>query len=452
MATPDRSVQGMSAPSNGPRLSKRGRPWLAIAVTIVTLNALFLVFALSTTLLSQERLEARIESAFERGDLVENDYLSFDTRRGDHQYNDCNILQMLVNRDTSPINQALGPWIYYRKDFTSCCLTLRELVTGERRADTFLSHRYTRYWHGYFLPTGLALSVMELHNFRVLLLALVVGSILLIVVAAAREPFFLPFAVPIAVAALAIWGVPHFAQGISHGFGDAAAMAGLALLMSLRPDRDTLLLPFCAAYGCVVAYFEMLTGPLPTASGLLFVVVYLRAKRNHPNDSASRHLRTAVTALAVFAVGATATVITHVVLVAAFVQPHDLHLFAGNLDRYTGAPDNRLFAFAQANFRLLRRGTVLTFGSTSALLLLCATTALCWIVAGAFAWKRRRLGAFSDFLAFVVGAASVPAWVFLLTNHTLIHAGFMARILIVPIALGWSALVWELWRARTPSR
>jgi hypothetical protein len=75
MATPDRSVQGMSAPSNGPRLSKRGRPWLAIAVTIVTLNALFLVFALSTTLLSQERLEARIESAFERGDLVENDYL-----------------------------------------------------------------------------------------------------------------------------------------------------------------------------------------------------------------------------------------------------------------------------------------------------------------------------------------------------------------------------------------
>jgi hypothetical protein len=29
------------------------------------------------------------------------------------------------------------------------------------------------------------------------------------------------------------------------------------------------------------------------------------------------------------------------------------------------------------------------------------------------------------------------------------HAGFMTRILIVPISLGWAAMLWQLWMTRT---
>ena len=57
-------------------------------------------------------------------------------------------------------------------------------------------------------------------------------------------------------------------------------------------------------------------------------------------------------------------------------------------------------------------------------------------------WRRL---AWADLAAFAVGAGIIPIWTFFLPTHTFIHAGFMARILIVPVALSWAAFLWQLY-------
>lgn len=47
-------------------------------------------------------------------------------------------------------------------------------------------------------------------------------------------------------------------------------------------------------------------------------------------------------------------------------------------------------------------------------------------------------------LALVVGAALIIVWILSFQTHTYHHAEFMVRISIVPIGLGWAALVWQL--------
>jgi hypothetical protein len=50
----------------------------------------------------------------------------------------------------------------------------------------------------------------------------------------------------------------------------------------------------------------------------------------------------------------------------------------------------------------------------------------------------------SDLLAFAMGAVVIVSWVLLFQKHTSVHSGFIVRILIVPISLGWAALAWQL--------
>jgi hypothetical protein len=67
-----------------------------------------------------------------------------------------------------------------------------------------------------------------------------------------------------------------------------------------------------------------------------------------------------------------------------------------------------------------------------------------WIASMWLAYKRASRLSWNDLLAFAIGAASVPVWTFILQSHTFTHADFMARILIVPISLGWASMLWQL--------
>ena len=52
----------------------------------------------------------------------------------------------------------------------------------------------------------------------------------------------------------------------------------------------------------------------------------------------------------------------------------------------------------------------------------------------------------SDLFAALTGALIVVIWTLLFQTHTFGHAGFMVRMMIVPISLGWASLAWQVVR------
>jgi hypothetical protein len=429
--------------------------WLHSFVLVLVLNAAFPILLLLPSLMPSEVIVNRIQQAFSTSELIANDYLPYDMHRGFHQYNDCNILQMMTNPDSSPVAHALGPWLYMADpSATEACRSLRELVVDGRDPETFISSRYTRYWHGYIPILALFLMFLDISTLRDILRIAVFTTVLLLLLSGIREKRFLSFTAPVFVSAAFFWGLPYFGQGMSHALGDSVVMLGIACLFfwHYRFSQVSILVPFCASFGAVVVYFEMLTGPLPTAAGLLFPAVYLISRlTNHRDTAINHHFRLATKALIAFAMGALITVGVRVLVAATLVQPSGLDAFAGNLDLYTQPINSTTYVpgFLRPLGRLFRRGTVLTFGSPWGLAILYTSVALSWFLSMWLAYRRATRLGWADLLAFVIGAASVPVWTVILPKHTFMHADFMARVLIVPISLGWATMLWQLWMTHT---
>lgn len=431
--------------------------WLHSFVLVLVLNATFPILLLLSSLIPSEVIVGRIQQAFSTGQLVPHDYLPYDVHRGFHQYNDCNILQMMTNEDSSSVARALGPWLHMAdSSATEACRTLRELVVDGRDPGGFVSSRYTRYWHGYIPILAVLLTFLKLSTLRVILRITVYSALLLLLLSGFRERRFLFLTGPVFFSGAFFWGLPYFGQGMSHALGDSVVMFGLACLIfwHRKFTHASMLIPFCALFGAIVVYFEMLTGPLPIAAGLLFPGVYLISRLTNPPDTGiDRHLRLAISASIAFAMGAMITVGVRVFVAAALVQPSGLDTFVGNLGLYTLPIDSTTYVpgFLRPLGRLFRRGEVLTYGSHWGLAILYVSVAGSWFVSMWLAYRLSTRWSAADLLAFAIGAASIPVWTFILQTHTFMHAGFMARILIVPISLGWAAMLWQLWMARTQS-
>ena len=428
--------------------------WLHALVLVLVLNTAFPILLLLSSFVPSQIIVDRIQQAFATGELIESDYLQYDMQRGFHQYNDCNILQMMINQDSSRVAHALGPWLHMADaSATEACRTLRELVVDGREPGTFVSSRYTRYWHGYIPILSVLLVFLEISTTRAILQLTVYLGLLLLLLSSIRERGFLVLTGPVAISGAFFWGLPYFGQGMSHALGDTVVMLGLACLIFWhRKVMDaSMLIPFCASFGATVVYFEMLTGPLPIAAGLLFPAAYLLSRLTNPVDTTiHHHFHMAAMALAAFTMGAIITVGVRVLVAATLSQPSGLDTFMGNLGLYTLPVDSTTYVpgFLRPVGRLLRRGTVLTYGSHWGLAVLYASAALSWLAGMWLAYRRATYLSWADLLAFVIGAASVPVWTVILQTHTFMHADFMARILIVPISLGWAAMLWQLWMTK----
>lgn len=432
------------------QLFKRDHFWLHAFILVLGLNAAFATLLLLSSLMSSEVIVDRIQQAFSTGELVENDYLPYDVHRGFHQYNDCNILQMMVNQDSSLVARALGPWLHMPDaSATDACRTLRELVVDGRDPEAYDSSRYTRYWHGYIPILSALLMFLKLSTLRVILRIAVYAALLLLLLSSIREKRFFVLTGPVSVLGAFFWGLPYFGQGMSHAIGDFVVMFGMACLVFWHRKfaHANILIPFCALFGAVVIYFEMLTGPLPIAAGLLFPSVYVLSRITRPNETGiNHHFLLATSALIAFAMGAIITVSVRVLVAATLVQPSGLDTFAGNLKLYTLPVDSTTYVpgFIRPFGRLLRRGIVLTYGNLWGLVILYASAVFSWFVSLWLAYRRATHLNWTDLLAFVIGAASIPVWTVILQTHTFMHADFMVRILIVPISLGWAAMLWQL--------
>jgi hypothetical protein len=85
---------------------------------------------------------------------------------------------------------------------------------------------------------------------------------------------------------------------------------------------------------------------------------------------------------------------------------------------------------------------VLTAWRYLAGMLLAALLALALLWDVVRGWRQRRTVRGRDVL-FLLGLTLIPAvWVLILPSHTLMHASFMVRMMVVPISLALAALVW----------
>ncbi len=390
---------------------------------------------------------ARVHSAFESGELVLNDYLSADTRRGMHQYNDCNVLQMLSNPDADRLKRALAPVIYrFDPDFNAACPVLYGVVVAGVEREELQNFRYGRYWHGYNAVSSILLRIVELKHMRRIFVVgawLAVGALLW---AAARRKGRLRLAGLFSgISAGLFWALPNFAPNITHGPGDAALLLGLAVPI-LKPGLLTnprWLWTYGAVYGALMVFFEALVGLLPVAGAWLAALV-LAANSDAPERGGRRAASMVLAGLAAFGLGAALTVLIKQTLAYGFAEPESGRSFMTQLRHYTAIPAGRdgWPGWLLPYVRLVESSKVLAYGNDLAGRLLVYASALAWLAAAVRAWQRRRQPAGFEMFTLLLAALIPAAWVTLLMQHTVYHAPFMVRMLVVLISLAPLALVW----------
>ena len=415
---------------------------------IAIANVLFVVLLLLAPH-DPDRVATRISTAFATGELGTVEYRRGDIRRGWHQYNDCTILQMLSDRDPSRVAQSFAPRMSFLRsdpEANYSCGALRAIAVGGASRDTMMAFRYARYWHGYMVPAAIALQVMDLVHLRLLLLVAVYAAIALLLFAALRSgEHTRRTGFAIAVSAALFWATPFFAPGITHGPGDAVLLLALAVLV-LRPtitgDLGTLL-PYAAGFGAVVVFLEMLTGQLPIAAAWLAALVLAAARDESQTGAPDARIRS-VAALGAFAIGGVITVAVKQVIAELFAEPTAGAVFVTKLSSYARMPESRngIPGVFLPYIELVRHMYVLTAWRYLAGMLLAALLALALLWAVVRGWRQRRTVQGRDVL-FLLGLTLIPAvWVLILPSHTLMHASFMVRMMVVPISLALAALVW----------
>lgn len=427
---------------------------LAISV-VLACNCLFLLFSVYIASLSSAPVAEQVRLGFDRGYLVEEDWLDDDTARGSNQYNDCMVLQMAINHSNGTFEKSLAPKIYVLDDsYRGGCTALRRIAAGVADIDKLFSDTYARYWHGYVPVASTLLRLTDVSGLRRVLKAFVFFSLSMLLIAAvtAREPFLI-FGSTVALTGATVWALPYYGQGLSYAPGDGIVLFGVASLIFARRwlSNMAILAACCAGYGAWIAYFDFLTGQLPTAAGFVFVGAYLLGTDSSKSDMRRRPWAYAFAALFAVIFGAVSTVVIKQAVVYGLIGEIVVERFTNNLLFYIGAtpgPESFSDMYFQPFKRLFEHSFVLTYNNGDAGLTLLIASCLAWLGAATLAIRCKNRQRIEELLAYFAGALAAPAWVLLMPRHTTVEAAFMVRILIVPIALGWAVFLSQLRYAR----
>ncbi len=439
-------------------MSQYAKVGLSVVIVLIGANALFFFLMVIAEVFPPPNFDQRIKSQFIANQLVASDWPGLDAHRGFDQYNDCMVLQMIADRQGDILPRSVVPKVFVTTDeYSDVCDTLRQLVTRPGVKIDLYQDDYGRYWHGYTAVSTALLWMLDLNEVRYLLKTAVfvsIGLFLFVGWKATRTLFV--FCTSISFCAAAFWALPYFGQGLSYAPAEAAIFLGLSLLILGRLwfwEQPVRLLASMTLFGSLIVFLEFLTGQLPTAAAFLVVITFLISLEPEREYGVRKSWLLAALSLTSFTVGAAGTVVAKQVLVLIVSGTEVLQPFFANLDLYTGGSEeasNR--SLTAPILQLARSADILVYGSKTGAKVLLISAIISWIMAAAIAfWLRNKLS-LHLLLIHCVGAASLPAWVFLLPTHTVIHASFMTRILIIPISLGFSALAMQAILAHKNSR
>lgn len=259
-------------------LVRRARPAGPAALLGVLVGAaFFLAFAaLNYLSLRQDATVARgaVIAAFTAGELGHPESLRGNTAVGQHQFNDCLILAMALDRGAPAAQLAVSPIrpVFSRTD--GPCGDLDRYAHGE--APDGLLYFYHNYIHGQTMLTRFLLPRIGVKGMRagyhllgsLLLLAGLLTAMLSLVRRRRAGLFWL-----IAFLCFArFFGLEAFGQSLGHGPSDLVLL-GMALLLAVAGSRGGArprsLILAAAAFGALTMIFELLTGGVPLGLALL---------------------------------------------------------------------------------------------------------------------------------------------------------------------------------------
>lgn len=421
------------------------------AVLGLAVYCAFLTLAYLSTKLGTDSARDRLQQAFYSGELQKNGFAPNDLARGVNQFNDCLILQTTLLVRGVPIVDAISPRTI--PDATPC-ETLRTIVL-KSDAPTSL-YEYDRYLFAARVPTLFAFEFISLSKIRKALSALLYFMYFLIIVGAlcqARQvlksskasydalvyPLGLFF---IGVVMASLSGVHLFARNIGHVYSELVLACYFATLAIFGPPTSQRVAVIGAgAFGAATAAFELLTGP--ALLGLILIgyvnAIQCYATRLSPSEALPAPIAYLVALIlvlllqqltAAIATGrnAFADAASHLAL---RLQLH--HILRIELPAEWNIPSNLAVYSPTDVLRAVYDAIpLLTYGSRDSSIGLLAFTALVipFSIASAL---RSRDGYRGTVLVILLLMSLVPAWYLAFSNHSVIHALFMVRL----VSLTW---------------
>ncbi|CAN7675672.1 hypothetical protein LJR009_006218 [Bosea sp. LjRoot9] len=457
---------------------------LALRILLVVLATLLTFYAASLASAFGERqhYRGRVAEAVASGALTRGVALPLAraSRVSIHNFNDCLILSMLVlpqeddifRRALSPRVPSLdAPWSGEAPSGYPPYVQCRDLALAiEPAADVPVGY-YHRYLHGDWVLAKLLLAVLPFAYATNLLLILLVAGLVGLALLALRNAVRRPgtagrdcaYAV-LALTLLLFYALPVFGWSFSFAPADLV-LVGFLLFFYLRPPSALSELEFATAaalFGALTAMFEFLTGGSPSGLILIFAVVLF-------DDAVDP--RAIWRRLCIGTVSFTAAIVLcfafKMAAVAVIWGLPELTLFGQQIGAHMSsagwevAPENAarlarlgidpdairssfLFSYLYALSKVFYFSQFLAFGSVElGLLLVALAPLLLGLRQGLLlrrcseAVERMRAG------LLLVACAIMPAWYLAFVHHTIVHAHFMFRPMVWPLAL---LLAMEAWR------
>ena len=423
----------------------------AIVSAVASLAVIAAFAVLSGPALSPSRITAVIQQAFARGDLP------WSERRDEDFFTECAMLQMQLLRPESAWQQAIDTKFRMTAGEHPCD-TLRISVSGSPEQKVTLApvQSYYHYPYGARHIEAFVLSALSYRRAARLYKILSYGSLALLLAAMIRRDRSTALMLaPIPIVLALAFALHKFGGNLAHAPGYILGWLALAGFVAAKPWFQPFprRIAFFVAMGFITIYTDLLAGTIPTLLAMTIVLnhfFYVAERRD-------RYLaRTAANVLVIVACFLAAWAILNGLRLETLVAEgitdqgrsifgmyrHDLAARTGS-DVGIGAP----LTYAQTMVHLLTARSQVTPGGEAVASWILGNGLICWMFAG-WAWlligardRWEALPPLTDMLVLLIASLGVMAWYWLFLQHTYVHVLFMVRLLALPSALGYSAVL-----------
>lgn len=360
--------------------------------------------------------EQRIPEAFASGALTTDNFRNGDAVNGSHQFNDCLVLAMAIDQRGTTGQLTVSPSLPFKPYAEEPCKLLKAGAV-ER------PYYYHNYIHGQTALLRFLLPILDIATIRELYrdassLLLVAGiALAMLRVWQGGEAVFLIVLLCFA----RFFGLEAFGQSLGHAPADFVLLSFIVSTMFEASDTEAI--NRAAIFGSLTMIFEMMTGGLPLGLAAVIGLTLYSLK--------SGRLSTVWQCAAAYLVGAACTLVLKYLAVGLVFGLGSLAAVPEALGaRINGALPGYAHPPAFPVQVIGNLDSIITEMPVMAALIL----ALC-ICFGAMSAIRLQSPQ-SRFLA--LSNLPIVAWFVVFHQHTMLHAFFMDRMFVWPIASGFA--------------
>jgi hypothetical protein len=427
---------------------------VALASFIAMLALNFYAHGVDKTLLT-----GRIVSAFHDRELTENVFSANDLRRGINQFNDCLILQStLLTHGDRAIDRVIDSASALVLADEAPCVRLKALAE-QGVFDRARLYDYNRYLWGAGSLAAIALQLVSLRTLRLtveiavyaLFSAAFFGGILYPRKRPGAEARIFGYSIAILSATfLTLYALHYFAPNIGHGFSELVIASFLFSRLVSGQVRNRHVILVIGLFGAWTAYFELLSGPFVIGFLVTGILCIIEAGSMATQSSTRSTLRKTGADIAFYCLGFTAVMLLQQIMASLLTASNtfkdfwihiairlQLHHALGTEVPKLWQTESNMASYTPVDVFLAVWTALpnLTFDSHTAAYVL-SVLAFLMACAGMYLAFISRVARYrAQVAAMALLLLVVPVWYLVFSNHTVIHAFGMVRLLAAPWAM-----------------